>query len=93
MIIGEDSMVKIDYKKKLKECYAGVSAKEFTIVTVPSMNDEFSNDRWSGIPWDIARISRCNGDTVPCFLYFEVHDEKEGEGLCRNASRRTLVCR
>jgi hypothetical protein len=31
-------MVKIDYKKKLKEYYAGVSTKEFTIVTVPPMN-------------------------------------------------------
>ena len=31
-------MVKIDFKKKLKEYYAGVSAKEFVIVTVPPMN-------------------------------------------------------
>ncbi|MFX0087121.1 MAG: GyrI-like domain-containing protein [Candidatus Hodarchaeota archaeon] len=31
-------MVKIDFKLKLKEYYAGVSAKEFSIVTVPPLN-------------------------------------------------------
>lgn len=31
-------MTKIDFKKKLKEYYAGVSAKEVTIVEVPPMN-------------------------------------------------------
>ncbi len=31
-------MVKVDFKKKLKEYYSGVTAKEITIVEVPSMN-------------------------------------------------------
>ncbi len=31
-------MVKIDFKKKLKEFYTGVSAKDFSVVDVPPMN-------------------------------------------------------
>lgn len=31
-------MVKIDFKKELKDFYAGVSAKDFSIVDVPSLN-------------------------------------------------------
>lgn len=31
-------MVKIDFKKEMKDFYAGVSAKEFSIVDVPSLN-------------------------------------------------------
>jgi hypothetical protein len=33
-----EEMVKIDFKKKLKEFYAGVSAKDFSIVDVPTLN-------------------------------------------------------